>query len=236
MITLNLTDEPSNNKKHARTDKDSFLVLLEWLGNVTAAATELGINRNTGYRWARSVGVRGPKPHPGREEYARLRAAATPRRAAADLAEVDIRTAADWDNGIRKSNNRRIYPDGCVIEYTRTMTSTPAAKSVLLAALQKQIDARYLSLSEREMIRDLQVTGVSLWSIATVLGRSPLTISREVTRNSQPEQQGYQPYAAHRLAAGLGPRTRNCAHSPSCAVTWRKNSACAVLRSKSVRL
>lgn len=44
--------------------------------------------------------------------------------------------------------------------------------------------SRYLSFAEREEIALLKVQGASLRHIARVLGRSPLTISREVRRNA----------------------------------------------------
>lgn len=209
MTSLNLPEDPSRSEQYSRRDRESFLSALERLGDVTAAAAEVGITRAAGYRWARSAGISGRKPHPGREEYVRLRAAGTPHRAAAALAGVSVRNASDWDRGIRKSGNRRIYPDGRVIEYTGVMTSVPSAKSVLLAAMQQQLDARYLSLVERETIRDLHSGGASLRSIAAVLGRSPSTISREVTRNSPPGQDEYLPYVAHRLAAERRPRPKD---------------------------
>jgi IS30 family transposase len=128
---------------------------------------------------------------------------------------VHPRTAQDWDQGIRNTGNGRLYPDGLHIDYTsgvRTMTTatdgantTPSSE---LAALEKPIDARFLSLQERESIRDLHASGASLRSIAVALGRSPSTISRELARNSQPET-GYQPYAAHRKAAARRPRPKD---------------------------
>ena len=208
MTWLKPANEPSTDEQKPRADKASFLILLERLGDVTAASAELGINRGAGYRWARSVGIRGPKPHPGREMFRELRAAGTPRREAAALAGVDIRTAVDWDKGIRKSNNRRIYPDGRVIEYTGNVNRTPTAKAIELAALEKPINVRYLSLVERETIRDLHVAGGSLRTIATLMSRSPSTISREIARNRQPEHGEYQPYSAHRLAASRRPRPK----------------------------
>ena len=209
MTVLNLSNESSTHEKNLSKDKASFLALLERLGDVTAASAELGINRGTGYRWARSVGIRGPKPHPGREMFRELRAAGSPRREAAALAGVDIRTAVDWDKGIRKSSYRRFYPDGRVIEYTRSVNRTPTAQAIELAALQKQINVRYLSLIERETIRELHVAGGSLRTIAALMSRSPSTISREMARNRQPEHGEYHPYSAHRLAAGRRPRPKD---------------------------
>jgi IS30 family transposase len=96
---------------------------------------------------------------------------------------------------------KRIYPDGRVIDYksgvTTSLPSVPA----------EAIHARYLSLPERETIRDLTATGESLRSIAAALGRSPSTISREIARNTVPER-GYLPYAAHRAAAARRPRPK----------------------------
>jgi hypothetical protein len=60
----------------------------------------------------------------GREEYFRLRAEDTQPREAACLIGVHIRTAVDWDKGIRKSNSRRTYPDGCVINFKKCETQT----------------------------------------------------------------------------------------------------------------
>ena len=41
------------------------------------------------------------------------------------------------------------------------------------------------------------------------MSRSPSTISREMARNRQPEHGKYQPYSAHRLAAGRRPRPKD---------------------------
>ncbi|WP_167042323.1 IS30 family transposase [Salinibacterium sp. ZJ454] len=86
------------------------------------------------------------------------------------------------------------------------MTSTSRA-APSLAALAKPIDPRYLSLPERETIRDMAAANASLRAIAAVLGRSPSTISREISRNGAPDR-GYQPYAAHRAAVARRPRPK----------------------------
>ena len=77
-----------------------------------------------------------------------------------------------------------------------------------LAAIDQQLDVRYLSLSERERIRDLTATGSSIRSIATALHRSPSAVSRELRRNST-NTGTYEPYAAHRTAAGRRPRPKD---------------------------
>ena len=136
-----------------------------------------------------------------------MREAGSTRKEAARTVSVHPRTAQDWDQGIRNTKNGRLYPDGLHIDYTswcekhdhghRQGQHTPSSE---LAVLEKPIDARFLSLQERESIRDLHASGASLRSIAVALGRSPSTISSELARNSQHEA-GYQPYAAHRKAA-----------------------------------
>jgi hypothetical protein len=64
MTVQYLLDGSSGKRKYSKADHDAFFVLLDQLGNVTAAA-ELGINCNAGYLWARNAGMGGAKPHPG---------------------------------------------------------------------------------------------------------------------------------------------------------------------------
>ncbi|TFC32271.1 IS30 family transposase [Cryobacterium sp. TMT2-18-3] len=76
------------------------------------------------------------------------------------------------------------------------------------AALEQPINARYLSLSERETIRDMLASGSSLRTISAALRRAPSTISREIALNTVPVH-GYLPYAAHRAAAARRPRPKD---------------------------
>jgi hypothetical protein len=82
-------------KEYELTLKDQFFVLLGRLGNVTAAASEFGINRG------RAIGGPGPpvlavhKTHPGRESYDRSRPAGISGRDAAVRVGVHIHTARD---------------------------------------------------------------------------------------------------------------------------------------------
>jgi IS30 family transposase len=71
---------------------------------------------------------------------------------------------------------------------------------------------RYLSLDERLQIADLRLAGVGVRAIAIELGRSPSTISRELSRNG-PEPGGssggkYVPYAAQKRAELRGRRPK----------------------------
>jgi IS30 family transposase len=190
-----------------------------------AAAERMGLAPGTCYAWAKEAGVRGRpgRPHPGRERYDRLRRDGASRGVAAAEVGVGLRTAQDWDKGIRRSGPRRIRPDGTVSDYKRSMPAiapAPAlpssgaagpppaapARPVPLAVLEKQISPRYLSLQERERIRDLLLEGATLTEIGRRLGRPASTVSREIARNSADGH--YLPYAAHHAAASRRPRPK----------------------------
>lgn len=204
-------------------EKDRFFLELDLCGSISVAAREIGLNRNTCRQWAKKAGIRsrgvgGTAPHPGREEFFRLRKAGISRREAAKSAGVNIRTARDWDQPGNPALQRPTHlPDGTVVDYKRGVTTmtTPAGTArtvsgapVLLPALEKPIDPRYLSLQERETIRDMSAAGASLRAVASLLGRSPSTISRGLSRNSS-HNLGYQPYAAQRAAAARRPRPKD---------------------------
>ncbi|RAX47327.1 IS30 family transposase [Arthrobacter sp. AQ5-05] len=200
--------------KYTQDQKDGFFTALDRVGSVSVAAREVGMPVGTCFQWAYKAGIATIGPHAGkREEFLRLRGSGLSRREAAALAGVHERTAEDWDNGNRKVGSRRYYADGRVIDYKQGVTtynsvdgSAFATPFPGLAALEKPISDRYLSLPEREQIRDLLAAGSSMRAIARALGRPVSTVSREIARNTGPN--GYQPYAAHRAAAGRRPRPK----------------------------
>lgn len=121
---------------------------------------------------------------------------------------MNERTARDWDQGVKKSATTRTYPDGRHVDYaagTVTMGRVTTAP-VGLAALDKQLHPRFLTLAERERIRDLRASGHSLRAIGRTLDRPASTIKRELGANSGSED--YHPYAAHRAAAARRPRPK----------------------------
>ncbi len=71
----------------------------------------------------------------------------------------------------------------------------------------RQISPRFLSEEERIQIADLASTGIGPTAIARALGRSPSTISRELSRNRHSTGQ-YRPFHAHGLAATRRRRAR----------------------------
>ena len=159
-------------------------------------------------RWVTQAGIDVKLAQRARRtEYFRLRADAVPQQEAAQRVGLNIRTAVDRDQGIRHANNRRVRPDGRIIDYNTSVTALSDSHIRLTPAQLKPIASRYLSLVDREAIRDLSGTGMSIRSIAMTLRRAPSTISREIIRNSQ-DDLSYLPDAAQRAAAGRRPRPR----------------------------
>ncbi len=186
--------------------KAAFLLSFDRTGNVTESARELDINRNTAFAWARAAGLtsnRARAGHPRRAEYDQLRAAGVRRRAAATTVGVNVRTARDWDKGIRHTGNARMHPDGRRVDYSSGVTTM----GPVLPTLEQELHPRFLTLADREQIADLRGSGASMRAVGEALGRPPSTISRELARNSDADK-GYLPYAAHRAAAGRRPRPK----------------------------
>ncbi|WP_228003296.1 IS30 family transposase [Nocardia australiensis] len=137
------------------------------------------------------------------------------RAQAAQRVGADKRSAADWDKGITIIHRGRVYPDGRVVRYPEPIlagVNSPRTAPVLggkidLDRVEKVIHPRYVSLLERERLRDLRRAGISIRAIAAELGRSPSTISRELRRNTT-SARGYLPHSAHRasVARRLRPR------------------------------
>ena len=190
-------------------EKTEFFAAFDRLGKVSLAARDVGIHAGTGRQWLITAGI-DPKQRgrARRAEYFRLRAEGIARREAAQSVGLSLRTAMDWDQGIVHADNRRVYPDGRVIDYNKKVTTTNDSQARrLLPRVDRQLDPRYLSLPDRERIRDFSATGASMRSIATLLGRAPSTVSRELRRNGTIPGT-YEAHAAHRTAAARRARPK----------------------------
>ena len=205
-------------RKFSERDKAEFFRRLALNPNVSAIARELGFTRVTCYAWAYKAGIRtseARKVNLRREEFLRLRAQGLTRAEARARVGADNRSAADWDKGITIINRGRIYPDGRVVRYPPATLAgvTPPRNAraiggrVDLNQVEKVIDARYLSLLERERIQDLHRSGLSIRKIAAEMKRSPSTVSRELRRNTV-SVRGYLPHTAHRLSVTRRARPR----------------------------
>ncbi|MDV6278332.1 helix-turn-helix domain-containing protein [Rhodococcus erythropolis] len=104
---------------------------------------------------------------------------------------IGRKTGCTWRNGHSTrdpSGARRYHPP--IVEVRESVVS-----------------ARFLSEDERVHIADLRRTGAGIRQIATVLGRSASTVSRELRRNAT-KAGGYRPFHAHRLARNRRARER----------------------------
>ena len=90
----------------------------------------------------------------------------------------------------------------------RTVVTTAGSVIVYPPIVAPKVETgHFLSRGERELIADSILAGDSVRAIATRLGRSPSTISREIRRNRDDEGR-YLPFGAHRQALGRRTRTR----------------------------
>ncbi|TWG07588.1 transposase [Saccharopolyspora dendranthemae] len=162
-----LTMQRATPRKYSKADKEEFFRRLAKNPNVSAVARELGFTRVTCYAWARKAGIRtseARKVNPRREEFLRLRAEGLTRAEARARVGADARSATDWDKGITVINRGRIYPDGHVVRYPESKMDDVIPErrmraiggSIDLNEVEKLIRPRYLSLLEREQIKDLR--------------------------------------------------------------------------------
>jgi transposase, IS30 family len=88
--------------------------------------------------------------------------------------------------------------------------ATGVSKSWIYALIRKMggmcrpagvtYSARYLDREERYELARLRESGLSVRAVARRLGRSPSTVSRELSRNADPRTGEYMPERAHQLA------------------------------------
>ena len=85
------------------------------------------------------------------------------------LLGIEAHQALDWDKGIRVFSTGRIYPERRIVLYRPSemlanaknpRTAWVQGERVALARVEQVIDPRYLSLLERERLKDLQSGGV----------------------------------------------------------------------------
>ncbi len=206
-------------------ERAEFLRLLGQLHNVKAAAAALGSPAVTCYSWAHKAGIFTSKTRqvsPRKQEFLRLREQGLTRGDAARQVGADKRSAADWDKGIAIMLRGRVHPDGRTVRYppgpgsgvvTSSRTVGVLGGQVDLTAVEAVIHPRYLSLVEREHLRDLRRSGLSIRAIGLGMGRSPSTVSRELRRNLLD-----QGVPAARCAPGVGgPASASEAGEAACA-------------------
>ena len=204
-----LSTSRSSPRKYTAAEKELFLKRVGQERNVSKVARELGIKGVTAYSWAHRGGIfTSDDANERKKEFFRLRDQGIGRAEAARRLGIEAHQASDWDRGIRSFAKGRIYPDGRVVLYNqdeilanvrKPRTTWAQGEHIGLDRVEQVIDARYLSLVEREQIKDLQTQGYSIRKIASLLDRSPSTISPELRRNATSAGH-YLPHTAHRIS------------------------------------
>ncbi|TLP78832.1 IS30 family transposase [Nesterenkonia sphaerica] len=201
---MDYTEEPRRQvRRYTPEDRLGYQQLVGQGLSVRQAAAQLGFAASTAAKWlhwetaessSKTPAPMGCPPHPGRDRYHQLREAGSSLAAAAAAVGVTRRAGHKWDRQLRDSGETApLRPSPRQVEYNQAMDT------MRLISHAPQISSRFLSVLERERIKDLQQSGASLRMIAAELGRSASTISRELTRNS--DRYGrYLPYGAQRLA------------------------------------
>jgi IS30 family transposase len=130
------------------------------------------------------------------QRYVRLIAQGVNNSEACRLVGIDRKTGNRWRYGRRVRN-----PAGALVIYPPVKIKESRPRS-----------PRYLSEQERIRIADLIAAKVPVRGIAVELGRAPSTISREISRNSDPDRL-YRPHHAEHAARlrAAKPRTRRIA-------------------------
>lgn len=220
-VTKRTRNHGRTNQRITQAQKDEFFKVLDRVGSVTVAAVELGLNPQTCFNWTRKLGITSSSARlvPGRkEEFLKLRAQGVSIKEATVHVGVDRKTARVWEHRMIKVNGRYVYPDKPPVAYNQHVTKEIAQPFIIPASgkpvpkpvvrqsiVEQEISSRYLSQPEREHIADRLRAKASMRAIARELGRSPGSISREISRNRH-QVLGYMPHGAQRAAASR--RTR----------------------------
>ncbi len=183
-------------------------------GSVDAAAKAVAVAHSTARRMLVELGlvaaVRQVRGKPAaRARFVELLDAGWSTTVAAREVGVNVRTARDWRDGIRRVGNTRVHPDGTVHDYATGTRYTQPVKTVATQA-ERASDgesvSRYLQLEDRLVIADGLAAGLSYTDIGTMIGRHKSTVSREVAARSI--EGLYLPYQADAAAAAARSRPK----------------------------
>ena len=142
--------------------------------------------------------------------YLRLRINALSRKDALAALGLHESSGRDFDRGVTRTSHgpRPFIPDGPdaflykrlmqLMPYVDGRTSIPV-QVIPQHRIDQRIHTKFLSIEEREIIADMKNQGHSIRAIARRLGRSPGTISKELTRHAD-DFGLYMPQHAQRMS------------------------------------
>ena len=142
--------------------------------------------------------------------YLRLRINALSRKDAIAALGLHESSGRDFDRGVTRTSHgpRPFIPDGPdaflykrlmqLMPYVDGRTSIPV-QVIPQHRIDQRIHTKFLSIEEREIIADMKNQGHSIRAIARRLGRSPGTISKELTRHAD-DFGLYMPQHAQRMS------------------------------------
>lgn len=181
-------------------------------GSVNRAAKSAGISHWSARKLLVAAGLVSKERQPRGKAEAKARffeliASGWSAARAAREVGVNVRTARDWRDGVRKIANTRVYPDGTVIDYTTGTRYTQPVKTSPSPPPDAAVAAgRYLSLPDRLAVADGLHAGLTLTVIATGIGKHTSTVSREIRRRSIDGL--YLPYRADTAATAARARPK----------------------------
>lgn len=192
---------PRGPRRHA--DRRLVVTVFTGTGSINRAAKSCGVSHSVARRILVAEGLVDAAKAPvgkaqARGRFLELIAAGWSARRAAREVGVHERTGRDWRDGVRKTANKRVHPDGTVVDYGRGIRYSVAVTATGSES-SAAISDRYLSLPDRLAIADGLLVGRSLRAIATRIGKNVSTVSREVRARSIDGT--YLPYQADRAAA-----------------------------------
>jgi IS30 family transposase len=202
---LRATGRPMGRPRvHPVVDVGQLVAVFSASGSVDRAAKAVGVSHSYARRLLVAQGLvpearRVHAKTEAKQRFLELVAAGWSAARAAREVGIHERTGRDWRDGIRRSNNTRIHPDGTVVDYTTGSRYIPPVSTNQDCVAVDSVKRLHLSLQERLEIADGLVNGLKMTQIATRIGRHTATISREVRARSV--DGWYLPYQADKAAA-----------------------------------
>ncbi len=189
--------------RRGRVDRQRIVAVFTATGSINQAAKSAAVSHGSARRTLVAEGLISATRQPRGKAAAKRRflelieSGWSAARAAREVG-VHERTGRDWRDGIRKTRDTRVHPDGWVVDY-RTSSRYIVPVTISDTNTPRAISTRYLSLQDRLAIADGVLNGQTLTRIAAGIGKHKSTVAREV--HAHRVDGLYLPYQADTAAA-----------------------------------